>query len=215
MVRIQRVGSVLAVFAVVTACTSVAPVATPFISTPVTPIPATSGLPSFAVPSLPAVSVPLFSLAPVAPTPGVTPVPPTDTPTPTPTPTPKPTKKPTPTPSPTPTPTPADLELSVAPIADPWYEGDVNKITIYVSALGTQDVPNAHVKVVFKDEGVSESFDTGSIVVGGNYYHEIGVSLPASGPTTMVVTASVPNGYVDTKPSNNKVSVSFTVQAKP
>jgi hypothetical protein len=43
-------------------------------------------------------------------------------------------------------------------------------------------------------------------------YVEFSVTLDQALPTTIVATATVPAGYVDTRPDNNKQTVDFTVQ---
>jgi len=131
--------------------------------------------------------------------------------------TPKPTKKPTPTPSPTQPRTKADLEVSFeqSSIPDPFYRETDYTIRVYISALGTQDVPNAHVKLVAKDEAVSYKFDTGPIAITDTYYHDVVVNLPAAGPSALIVTATVPEGFVDTNKANNSKSVDIVVQAQP
>jgi len=206
----------LALFAVaITGCTSVAPLSTPLVVIPVTPLPGTSLPPSFAVPSVPLASLPTASLPPtetVEPTvvPIITPSP---TPEVTPTPTPKPTKKPTPTPSPTPTPTPGDAEVHIdqSTIPPAWYAGQPYTIRIYIAALGTTNLPTVRVKVVASNEGVSETFMTGAIAITDSYYHDVQLTLPAYGPTTITATATLPNGYVDTNRDNNKDSFDVTV----
>jgi hypothetical protein len=218
-VRINKLLSLAVVAVAVGACTSITPQATPFISTAVTPGPGLSALPSIGFPSTLAPSLVPGSLLPTGVPGTVEPATPTPTPEVTPTPTPKPTKKPTPTPSPTPTPTvaptPADIELSIdaSSIPSTWYAGQHYPIRVYVSALGTQNVPNVHVKLVAKNEGVTESFDTGPIAYTDNYYHDIDVVLPAYGPTTVTVTGTLPKLFDDTNPANNKDSFDTTVQA--
>jgi hypothetical protein len=197
----------------VVACTTIAPAApSPQI---VVPLPGSSVAASFTIPSLPPLasalaSVPLESMSPTAePTPTVEP-------TATPTPTPKPTKKPTPTPSPTPSPIAGDIEVSIeqSSIPSPFYAGTDYPIRVYISALGQQDLPNVHVKLVAKDEGVSYKFDTGPIAITDSYYHDVTVNLPAYGPSTLILSATMPDGYADTNKSNNTDSVDITVEAR-
>ena len=105
------------------------------------------------------------------------------------------------------------IDQSTLPPA--WYAGQPYTFRIYVSALGTQDLPNVRVKVVAQGQAVSETFQTGAIAITDSYYHDVQMTLPAYGPTTLVVTASLPAGFADTNPSNNKDSVVFTVVAAP
>ena len=203
--------------AAVAACTSVAPQASTIISNPATPVPGTSLPPSAAVPtlpqgtstsaSLPATAVPDTS-APQ------TPAPTTET---TPAPTPKPTKKPTPTPSPTPTPIAGDVEASIleTSVPNPFYNNTDYTITVYVSALGTTNLPNVHVKLVAKNEAVSFKFDTGPINYGDTYSHDVTLNLPAIGPSALILTATMPDGYVDTNKANNTDTVDIDVLLAP
>ena len=86
-------------------------------------------------------------------------------------------------------------------------------ITVYISALGTQDLPNVHVKLVGQNEGVSFKFDTGPIAYGGTYTHDVTVNLPAAGPSALILSATMPDGYADTKKSNNTKTVDIFVTA--
>jgi len=213
-------ATLMAVLAVsIAACTSISPQATPFLSTPVTPLPGTSLLPSFAIPSVPVVTLPSASLPPietVAPTvePIVTPSP---SPEITPSPTPKPTKKPTPTPSPTPTPIAGDIEVAFeeTTIPNPFYNNTDNPVTVYISALGTTDLPNVHVKLVVQNEAVSYKFDTGPIAYGDTYTHTVTVNVPAIGPSALILSASMPSGYADTNKANNTKTVAIDVSPAP
>ena len=210
--RFTKLALLTLLAAAVAACTSVGPSSTPFISTPVTPIPGSSALPSIAPPTLPTETVPPASIVPGTEAPSL---PPTEA-SPTPSPTPKPTKKPTPTPVPTPTPIAADLEVSIQqPVPDPFYNNTDETVRIYVSALGTQDVPNAHLKLVVQNEGVTYKFDTGPIAITDSYYKDVVVNVPAIGPSALIASATVPDGYVDTKKSNNTDTVNITVELAP
>jgi hypothetical protein len=212
-VRFTKLAGLVIATVAVTACTSVAPVATPFISTPVTPAPGASALPTFAIPSAPIASVPVATITPASEASAVPSVPPTTAPSETP----KPTRKPTPTPSPTPPPTPGDAEVHIdtSTIPATWYAGQPYTIRIYISALGTQTLPNVKVKVVALNENVSETFNTGEIQITDSYYHDVQLNLPAIGPTTISATASLPNGFVDTNKNNNKDSFDVEVQLGP
>ena len=214
-------ATLMAVLAVsIAACTSISPQATPFLSTPVTPLPGASlALPSIALPSLPSVSLPPASISPTA-EPPATESPsaaPTLAPTPTPTPTPKPTKKPTPTPSPTPTPIAGDIEVAFeeTTIPNPFYNNTDNPVTVYISALGTTDLPNVHVKLVVQNEAVSYKFDTGPIAYGDTYTHTVTVNVPAIGPSALILSASMPSGYADTNKANNTKTVAIDVSPAP
>ena len=131
--------------------------------------------------------------------------------------TPKPTKKPTPTPSPTPTPIAGDIEVAFqdTSIPDPFYNNTDYPITVYISALGTQDLPNVHVKLVAQNEGVSFKFDTGPIAFGGTYTHDVTVNLQAIGPSALILSASMVDGYTDTNKANNSKTVPIDVQLAP
>jgi hypothetical protein len=211
-VRVTKLAGLALVTIAVTACTSVAPSSTPFISTPVTPVPGASALPSIALPSLPFASIPPETISPGTEAPSAPP-----TVEPTAPPTPKPTKKPTPSPSPTPTPIAGDIEVAFqdTSIPNPFYNNTDYSITVYISALGTQDLPNVHVKLVAKDEAVSFKFDTGPIAFGGTYTHDVTVNLQAIGPSALILSASMPDGYADTNKANNSKIVPIDVQLAP
>jgi len=208
----------LGVLGVCAACTTISPAATVPGSASVpafTAGPGASGLPSAEVPTLPAASLVPASISPTAE--------PVEQPTPTPSPTtappktPKPTKKPTPTPSPTASPIAGDIEVAFeqSSIPDPFYVETDYTIRVYISALGTTDLPNVHVKLVAKDEGVSYKFDTGPIAITDSYSHDLTVNLPAMGPSALILTASMPDGYADTNKANNTKTVDISVQPKP
>jgi len=210
-------ATLMAVLAVsIAACTSISPQATPFLSTPVTPLPgATLALPSIALPSLPSVTLPPASISPTAEPPATEA--PSAAPTLEPTPTPKPTKKPTPTPSPTPTPIAGDIEVAFeeSAIPNPFYNNTDNPVTVYISALGTTDLPNVHVKLVVQNEAVSYKFDTGPIAYGDTYTQTVTVNVPAIGPSALILSASMPNGYADTNKANNTKTVAIDVSPAP
>ena len=208
--RANKLASLALLAVAITACTSVAPASTPFVSTPITPPPGTSTLPSAAVPTLPVESLPAIA-SPSAEPPTIAPE--TAPPTAEPTKTPKPTKKPTPTPSPTPTPIAGDIEVAFqdSSIPNPFYNNTDIPITVYISALGTQDLPNVHVKLVVQNEGVSFKFDTGPIAYGATYTHTVTVNVPAIGPSALILSASMPDGYADTNKANNTKTVAIDV----
>ncbi len=208
--RATKLASLALLAVAITACTSVAPASTPFVSTPITPPPGTSTLPSAVLPTLPVQSLPAVASPSAAPP---TIAPETAPPTAEPTKTPKPTKKPTPTPSPTPTPIAGDIEVSFvdSTIPNPWYKNTDDTITVNISALGTQDLPNVHVKLVAQNEAVSFKFDTGPIAYGNTYQHDVVVNLPAIGPSALILSASMPDGYADTTKANNTKSVAIDV----
>lgn len=210
--RVTKLATLALLAFAITACTTVAPVSTPFVSTPIMPLPGTSALPSAGLPTLPVESLPAVA------SPGVTPstiAPDVPTPTPEPTKTPKPTRKPTPTPSPTPTPIAGDIEVNfeMSTIPNPWYANTDYTIRVYIAALGTHDLPNVHVKLAAKNEGVSYRFDAGPIAITDSYYHDIVVNLPAYGPSTLILSATMPDGYADTNTANNTKSVDIVVSA--
>jgi hypothetical protein len=215
-VRVTKLAS-LALFAIaLSACTSITPQSTPFVSTPITPLPGSSLLPSLALPTVPLVTVPPESILPSAEPPSIEPA--TPTPTTKATRTPKPTKKPTPTPSPTPEGTPGDIEVNFEPstIPDPFYNNTDYTIRVYIAALGTQDLPYVHVKMVAKNEAATFEFDTGPIAITDSYYHDIEhVNLPAIGPSSLILTATMPSGYYDTNEANNTKSVDIEVSLAP
>ena len=208
--RAARLALLALIPVVLVACTSITPQSTPFVSTPITPLPGSSLLPSAGLPTLPVGSLPAVS-SPSAEPPTIAPE--TASPTPEPTSTPKPTKKPTPTPSPTPAKTPGDIEVAFqdTTIPNPFYNNTDYTITVYISALGTQDLPNVHAKLVVQNEGVSYKFDTGPIAYGDTYTHDIVVNVPAIGPSALILSATMPDGYVDTKRSNNTTTVDIDV----
>ncbi len=220
--RVVKFASLAVIAVAISACTSVSPIATLSLSTLVTPLPSASLPPSVVIPSEPESSLAAASVPPsdaptippesISTTPEVTP-PPTPKPTKKPTPTPKPTKKPTPTPSLTPTSISADLEVSFdsSTIPNPWYNNMDYTIRVFIDALGTQDVSNARITLVAKDEGVSFEFDTGPIATTDNYYHDLVVNLPAIGPSALILTATLPEGYADTNKSNNSKTVPIDV----
>ena len=212
--RATKLASLALLAVAITACTSVAPASTPFVSTPITPPPGTSTLPSAGLPTLPVQSIPAVASPSAAPP---TIAPETAPPTAEPTKTPKPTKKPTPTPSPTPTPIAGDIEVNfdMSSIPNPWNNNTDYTIRVYIAALSTQNLPNVHVKLVAQNEGVSFKFDTGPIAITDSYYHDIVVNLPAIGPSALILSASMPDGYADTNKANNSKSVTIDVQLAP
>jgi hypothetical protein len=215
-VRVTKLASLAVLAVALSACTTIAPQSTPLFVSPITPVPGTSlALPSIALPSLPSVTLPPASIFPTAEPPASEA--PTTTPEITPSPTPKPTKKPTPTPSPTPTPVAGDIEVSFqdTSIPDPFYNNTDYTITVYISALGTTDLPNVHVRLVVKDAAVSFKFDTGPIAYGDTYTHSVTVNVAAHGPSALVLSASMPSGYVDTNKANNTKSVDIDIQLAP
>ena len=211
--RAARLALLALIPVVLVACTSISPLSTPFVSTPITPLPGSSLLPSVALPTLPEITVPPESALPSVEPPTIAPE--TASPTPEPTNTPKPTKRPTPTPSPTPAKTPGDIEVAFqdTSIPNPFYDNTDYTITVYISALGTQDLPNVHAKLVVQNEGVSYKFDTGPIAYGATYTHDIVVNVPAIGPSALILSATMPDGYVDTNKANNTKSVAIFVSA--
>jgi hypothetical protein len=62
---------------------------------------------------------------------------------------------------------------------------------------------------------VSYKFDTGPIAITDSYYHDVTVNLPASGPSALIVTATMPDGYSDTNPDNNSKRVDIDVVTSP
>lgn len=208
--RIINSAWLAAVTVAITACAGIAPTSTVLVSVPSTPLPATSVLP-------------IASLAPASSEPTVeptveptTPLPATPMPTMPSTKTPRPTRKPaspSPTAQPTPTPISADLEVSIeaSTIPDPFYVNTDYTIRVYISALGTHGVDNAHVKLVAKDEATSYKFDTGPIAITDSYYRDVVVNLPASGPSALILSATVPDGYRETNKANNNTSVDIVV----
>ncbi len=214
MLKIKLALAALLV-AVISACTTVAPLSTPVISVPATPLPGSSVAPSAAAPTV-APSAATATTAPASVSP--TAEPPTEAPaTPAPTRTPKPTKKPTPTPSPTPAKIPGDIEVGfeASTIPSPFYNNTDYTIRVYISALGTQNLPNVHAKLVVQNEGFSYEFDTGPIAVTDSYYKDVVVNVPAIGPSALILTASMPDGYVDTNKANNAKTVAVEVSLAP
>lgn len=210
--RVTKLAGLALVTIAVTACTSVGPSSTPFISTPVTPVPGASALPSIALPSLPAVSIPPESISPETQAPSDQPTlpPPTEKPTP------KPTKKPTPTPSPTPPPTKVALSIDVntSDIPNPWYNNTDYTIPINVSSFGA-DVPSIQVKVSIPEEAFSTTYTTGTIADGATDTHNVTINVPAIGPATFTLSIKTPAGFVDVDLSNNKRQIPIEVQLAP
>ena len=85
---------------------------------------------------------------------------------------------------------------------------------MYINALGTQDLPFVYVKMVAKNEGATFEFDTDPIAITDSYYHDIeNVNLTALGPSTLILTATMPSGYYDTNKANNTASVDIEVSS--
>src|SRR4051812_49360115 len=198
MIRIVAAGILVAALS---ACTSVAPGAST----------APSALPGTSAGSSAEATLPPASVSPTDETSA------TATPTAHASKTPKPSKKPRPTPSPTAPDVEGDIEVSFeqSSIPDPFYVNTDYQIRIYVGALGQQDLPDVHVKLVAKDENVSYKFDTGPIAITDSYYHDVTVNLPANGPSALIVTATMPDGYTDTNKDNNSKSVDINVLPLP
>jgi hypothetical protein len=207
-VRVFRTISLGILIATLSACTTIAPVASPAGSGLVaSPVPGTSGPSASLAPSA----------SPVESTATETPAP-TATPEPTATQKPKPSKTPKPTPTASPTPTAVAVDLSVfiqtADIPNPWYNNTDYTLPIHVALLGGP-VPNAHVVVSIPKEQFSASFDTGPLAETDAYSHDVTINVPAIGPATLTLQVKAPPGYADTDKSNNKVQIAIEVQLKP
>ena len=98
---------------------------------------------------------------------------------------------------------------------NPFYNNTDYTITVYISALGTQDLPNVHVKLVVQNEAVSFKFDTGPIPYGGTYTRDVVVNVPAIGPSALILSATMVDGYVDTNKANNTATQAIDVQPTP
>jgi hypothetical protein len=95
-----------------------------------------------------------------------------------------------------------------------WYTDTDYTIPIHVTSA-VNGVPGVPVKVSIPEEQFSTSYTTGTIAVDGDDTHNVTINVPGAGPATLTLQVKAIDGYAEINKSNNKVTISITVQPKP
>jgi hypothetical protein len=170
-----------------------------------------------------------LSLPPgLSPTPGVVETPSPTAPGPTPTVAARPTLPPfaTPSPSPSPTPTPA-TPIDLAFTGDPtlpltWFAGALYTLSIGVVNNGPGTAPaDAEIRVRFCattgpcGQGGGGTSQISPLGEGDALLYDVDVQPDLTGEQVLRIRLVLPNGYVDTNPTDNELTYPVTVQPPP